>query len=188
LTQVAKSAINMEKPPSPAKAMHCRPGYAIWGGGDWRTASAHPMDARVPDTECICPFLTGICRAHQLVTGAAIAGQNGIVPEGRFAPIPGATTCGFIGLSVLVPSFSINSRPGFHAVSGPCFEENCGRTGVCKAMATSPCKQCRQSPTRPTSTGRERKPIRLGSTSICTTACLVRLWQKTLCTGRKIRP
>src|SRR5215207_6468064 len=65
LTQFANSAINIEKPPSPTNATTWRSGYATCAA----IAYGRPLaiDASVPESEYICPCLTGICRAHHVV-------------------------------------------------------------------------------------------------------------------------
>ena len=55
-TQLANSAISIEKPPSPTKATTWRSGYAICAAMAY--GSPFAIDASVPDSEYICPRLT----------------------------------------------------------------------------------------------------------------------------------
>src|SRR5262247_287580 len=98
-THVANSAINMEKPPSPTNATDCRSGYAICAAIAYGKPGA--MVARFPDSECIWPRFAGICRAHQVAI-VPESQEMMAVSDNRF-PSSHATTCGFIGVSILVP-------------------------------------------------------------------------------------
>src|SRR6266568_2823469 len=97
-TAVTKSAINMEKPPSPTNATHCRSGYAIWAAIVYGRPGA--IDARFPEHENICPRCALICRANQLVFVPESAEM--IACDVSRLLSSAATTCGFIGISVRV--------------------------------------------------------------------------------------
>lgn len=66
------------------------------------------MEANNPETECICPVLTGTCRAHHVVI--VPESQETMASSASRRPNSRATTCGLSGLSITMARSSIVSR------------------------------------------------------------------------------
>src|SRR5262249_48621299 len=98
-TQVANSAISIEKPPSPTNATDWRFGETILAAIAYGNPGA--IGARVSERECNWRRFVGILRAHHVALVSE--SQQIMASSARCCPNCQETTWGFIGFSIRLP-------------------------------------------------------------------------------------
>ena len=140
------------------------------------------MVARLPERLYIWPFLTGMCARPPSRDRAAVATDDGIVAQ-MLAQFPARQPEASLACPSRVARVSITCHQSFIP---DCAISRKPRSSFFLSNGSRFSSTVRLSPTSPTSTGK-RKPIRIGSMSICTPLAWSGLG-RIRCTGMTCRP